>query len=261
MIKLRRPRRLGFPPPRFPLALSSPRGRAGEGSPGGEGARRAGSPSEVARSAHEAGLTGGDSTAVAALRPGRDCEAEKPGGARLCDRVRGGTPSTAPARTTRPSRGRTRSMSYTLRVRGDLHNGGCGHMRARAAVSWSQAQRRDVVHVVVIDDGLRRIGAAVHDPPDAPATEHGRQHGLDRWTGWAERLIDPGVPFEDGRDDGSAGHRRARSGLAQRTRRPASRPSNAPGEPSCRTASSYPYRGATRRGAKKQLNDGCGTRM
>jgi hypothetical protein len=38
--------------------------------------------------------------------PGGYCEAEKPGVARLCDRVRGGTPSTAPARTTRRRRPR-----------------------------------------------------------------------------------------------------------------------------------------------------------
>lgn len=52
-------------------SISSPRSRhrAGalaSGSPVGEGARRAGTPSGVARSAHEAGLTGRDSTQTAA---------------------------------------------------------------------------------------------------------------------------------------------------------------------------------------------------
>jgi hypothetical protein len=46
-------------------------GALASGSPVGEGARRAGSPSDVARSAHGAGLTGGDSTALAGPRPGR----------------------------------------------------------------------------------------------------------------------------------------------------------------------------------------------
>jgi len=94
-------------------------GALASGSPGGEGARRAGYPSGVARSAHEAGLTGGDSTAVAGLRPGRVLRSRE---ARGCAPMRPGPRGNpehsaradhAPAPTTRP-RGRTRSMAYTL---------------------------------------------------------------------------------------------------------------------------------------------------
>jgi hypothetical protein len=51
------------------LVTARARWRAGPPAERERGAR--GSPSEVARSAHEAGLTGGDSTPLAGLRPGR----------------------------------------------------------------------------------------------------------------------------------------------------------------------------------------------
>ena len=97
----------------FSGALSSPRGRAGERVPRRRGSEARGGPPAKWREAH----TKRGSPVVTAHHspgcgPGGHFEAEKPGGARLCDRVRGGTPSTAPARTARP-RGRTRSMSYT----------------------------------------------------------------------------------------------------------------------------------------------------
>jgi alkylhydroperoxidase/carboxymuconolactone decarboxylase family protein YurZ len=75
----------------FSGALSSPRGRAGERVPRRRGSEARGGPPAKWREAH----TKRGSPVVTAQRspgcgPGGHCEAEKPGGARLCDRVRGG---------------------------------------------------------------------------------------------------------------------------------------------------------------------------
>jgi hypothetical protein len=120
-------------------ALSSPRGRAGERVPRRRGSEARGVPQRSGAKRHEAGLTGGDSTAIAGLRPGRRLRSrEARGRAPMRPGPRGNPErsaradhaptwaraiyasgsageSTAPARITR-RRGRARSMRAPMRA-------------------------------------------------------------------------------------------------------------------------------------------------